>query len=230
MKGILRAAACVPRLYLADPMKNAEAHLAMLERVKEAGAGLAVFPELSLTGYTCGDLFFQQTLQEESVRALLWLAERCPEGVTAVVGAPLRANDGTGLYNCAVLLTRGLLLGAVAKTFLPNYNEFYEKRWFRSASDLRDGAAVRIGGTELPLARHQVFESADGVRLGVELCEDLWTPLPPSTLLSLAGAEVIVNLSASNELIAKREYRRELVCQQSARCLCGYVYVSAGNG
>ena len=158
------------------------------------------------------------------------LADACPEGMTAAVGAPLAASDGSGLYNCAVLLTHGRVLGAAAKTFLPNYNEFYERRWFRSAADLKDGVTVTIGGQTLPLCRHQVFESADGVRLGIELCEDLWTPLPPSTLMSMAGAEVILNLSASNELISKRDYRCQLVSQQSARCLCGYVYVSAGTG
>ena len=133
------------------------------------------------------------------------------------------------LYNCAVVLTKGKLLGVVPKLFLPNYNEFYEKRWFASGFQLQ-AEHVMLCGQQVPMGRELLFESADGVRFGVELCEDLWTALPPSTFLSLHGAELIVNLSASNELIAKREYRQELVRQQSARCLCAYLYVSAGVG
>ena len=225
MQGILRVAAAVPHLHLANVDANVTEHLRKLAEAKEKRASLVVFPELSLTGYTCGDLFFQQTLLDDAVMGLLRLRDEMPEGVVAVVGAPVREREG--LYNCAVVISRGEIHRAVPKSYLPNSGEFYEKRWFRSGVDL----PLRWDG-DLPDAAtgDALFESEDGVRFGVELCEDLWTPLPPSTFLALSGAEVIVNLSASNELIAKREYRQELIRQQSARCLCGYVYVSAGTG
>ncbi len=225
MEGMLRVAACVPHLRLGNVAANVEAHLAMLKKAREAHATLAVFPELSLTGYTCGDLFFQRTLQTEVLRGLRRLREDMPAGLCAVVGAPLEAEEG--LYNCAVFLTKGGIVSAVPKTYLPNNNEFYEKRWFRSGSGVKTWAR---GLENVAVNASQVFESLDGVTLGAEICEDLWSPLPPSTLLTLAGAQVMVNLSASNELIAKREYRQELIRQQSARALCGYVYVSAGRG
>ena len=225
MQGILRVAAAVPTLHLSNVEANVAEHLKKLEDAKAKHATLAVFPELSLTGYTCGDLFFQQTLQRDVIDGLRRLRDDMPEGVTVVVGAPLRLE--AGLYNCAVVISKGRIHGAVPKMCLPNNNEFYEKRWFRSGAGLRESKALDI--PEVTVGQ-TLFDSADGVRFGIEICEDLWSPLPPSTMLSLAGAEVIVNLSASNELIAKREYRQELVRQQSARCLCGYVYVSAGFG
>lgn len=231
MQGILRVGAAVPHLSLANVNKNIEAHLAMLHAAAAKHASLVVFPELSLTGYTCGDLFFQRPLLDAVRSALVRLANEMPQGVTAVVGAPVEIKGG--LYNCAVVLHRGEIVGIVPKTYLPNTGEFYEKRWFQSSTVL-NGELHEIdlpGHAEVFCAENPVvFESADGVKFGVELCEDLWSPLPPSTLLSLHGAEVIVNLSASNELLSKREYRRQLIAQQSARCQCGYVYVSAGMG
>lgn len=224
MQDILRVAAAVPPLHLANVEANVAEHLRQLREAAAKKASLVVFPELSLTGYTCGDLFFQQTLWRDVADGLRRLRDEMLEGVIAVVGAPLRLERG--LYNCAVVMEKGHFLGAVPKIFLPSHGEFYEKRWFRG------GAGVQEKALELPEidVGSMIFRSADGVLFGVELCEDLWSPLPPSTTLSLAGAEVIVNLSASNELIAKREYRQELVRQQSARCLCGYMYVSAGYG
>ena len=227
MEGIMRVAAAVPKLRLCNAAENAAAMAEQLHEAADRKASLAAFPELSLTGYTCGDLFFQKSLLQATEAGLQQMLEACPEGVTAVVGAPVQA-DGV-LYNCAVVLTKGKLLGVVPKLFLPNYNEFYEKRWFASGFQLQ-AEHVMLCGQQVPMGRELLFESADGVRFGVELCEDLWTALPPSTFLSLHGAELIVNLSASNELIAKREYRQELVRQQSARCLCAYLYVSAGVG
>ncbi len=227
MEGIMRVAAAVPKLRLCNVAENAAAMAEQLHEAADRKASLAAFPELSLTGYTCGDLFFQKSLLQATEAGLQQMLEACPEGVTAVVGAPVQA-DGV-LYNCAVVLTKGKLLGVVPKLFLPNYNEFYEKRWFASGFQLQ-AEHVMLCGQQVPMGRELLFESADGVRFGVELCEDLWTALPPSTFLSLHGAELIVNLSASNELIAKREYRQELVRQQSARCLCAYLYVSAGVG
>ena len=227
MEGIMRVAAAVPKLRLCNVAENAAAMAEQLHEAADRKASLVAFPELSLTGYTCGDLFFQKSLLQATEAGLQQMLEVCPEGVTAVVGAPVQA-DGV-LYNCAVVLTKGKLLGVVPKLFLPNYNEFYEKRWFASGFQLQ-AEHVMLCGQQVPMGRELLFESADGVRFGVELCEDLWTALPPSTFLSLHGAELIVNLSASNELIAKREYRQELVRQQSARCLCAYLYVSAGVG
>lgn len=227
MEGIMRVAAAVPKLCLCNVAENAAAMAEQLHEAADRKASLAAFPELSLMGYTCGDLFFQKSLLQATEAGLQQMLEACPEGVTAVVGAPVQA-DGV-LYNCAVVLTKGKLLGVVPKLFLPNYNEFYEKRWFASGFQLQ-AEHVTLCGQQVPMGRELLFESADGVRFGVELCEDLWTALPPSTFLSLHGAELIVNLSASNELIAKREYRQELVRQQSARCLCAYLYVSAGVG
>lgn len=223
----MRVAAAVPKLRLCNVAENAAAMAEQLHEAADRKASLAAFPELSLTGYTCGDLFFQKSLLQATEAGLQQMLEACPEGVTAVVGAPVQA-DGV-LYNCAVVLTKRKLLGVVPKLFLPNYNEFYEKRWFASGFQLQ-AEHVMLCGQQVPMGRELLFESADGVRFGVELCEDLWTALPPSTFLSLHGAELIVNLSASNELIAKREYRQELVRQQSARCLCAYLYVSAGVG
>ena len=227
MEGIMRVAAAVPKLRLCNVAENAAAMAEQLHEAADRKASLVAFPELSLTGYTCGDLFFQKSLLQATEAGLQQMLEACPEGVTAVVGAPVQA-DGV-LYNCAVVLTKGKLLGVVPKLFLPNYNEFYEKRWFTSGFQLQ-AEHVTLCGQQVPMGRELLFESADGVRFGVELCEDLWTALPPSTFLSLHGTELIVNLSASNELIAKREYRQELVRQQSARCLCAYLYVSAGVG
>lgn len=230
MKGLVRVMAAVPHLYLGNVEKNVEAHIAQMKAAAEKQAALMVFPELSLTGYTCGDLFFQRTLLDDAVAGLQRLARECPSGLTAVVGAPLEYRGA--LYNCAVVVRRGALVGAVAKTFLPNQSEFYEKRWFHPASDLPQTPAMldKLGGTCTISADPTIFTSQDGVCFGVEICEDLWAPLSPGTMLTLGGAEIIVNLSASNELIAKREYRQELIRQQSARTLCGYVYVSAGSG
>ena len=228
MEGIVRVACAVPRLHLANVAANVEEHLRLLTEAAQKHAALAVFPELSLTGYTCGDLFFQQTLLHEVEKGLRALSNGMPEGVIAVVGAPVEAEGC--LYNCAILLTHGGIVSITPKTCLPNNGEFYEKRWFHSPEKGRAVTATLCGREWTLSAAPAVTARADGVTLGVELCEDLWSPLPPSTLLALDGAEIILNLSASNELIAKREYRQELVRQQSARCLCGYVYVSAGSG
>lgn len=159
--------------------------------------------------------------------ALLALKDEMPEGILAVVGAPLEIEGA--LYNCAVVLHKGEIISAVPKTFLPNNGEFYEKRWFQSGDARRD-ASVAIPKLKTDVCRQAIFETEDGVCFGIELCEDLWAPLPPSTMLSVEGAEIILNLSASNELLSKREYRQQLISQQSARCQCGYVYVSAGMG
>ncbi len=232
MEGLVRVGAAVPHLYLGNVQKNVEAHLTMMKEAARQHASLVVFPELSLTGYTCGDLFFQKTLLDGVISGIQRLCREMPEGLTAVVGAPVAGNGG--LYNCAVVLHRDDADGIVTvipKEYLPNNGEFYEKRWF---STLPENSPQETASANPLLAKMrpqpQVICSRDGVAFGVELCEDLWSPLPPSTLLAMNGAEIIVNLSASNELIGKREYRQELVRQQSARELCSYVYVSAGSG
>lgn len=227
MRGLVRVGAAVPSLALGNVKENMKRHLAMMREAKEKHVSIVTFPELSLTGYTCGDLFFQRRLLDDVTDALLALKDEMPEGILAVVGAPLEIEDA--LYNCAVVLHKGEIISAVPKTFLPNNGEFYEKRWFQSGDARRD-ASVAIPRLKTDVCRQAIFEMEDGVRFGIELCEDLWAPLPPSTMLSVEGAEIILNLSASNELLSKREYRQQLISQQSARCQCGYVYVSAGMG
>ena len=227
MRGLVRVGAAVPSLALGNVKENMKRHLAMMREAKEKHVSIVTFPELSLTGYTCGDLFFQRRLLDDVTDALLTLKDEMPEKIIAVVGAPLEIEGA--LYNCAVVLHKGEIISAVPKTFLPNNGEFYEKRWFQSGDACRD-AWVAIPKLKTDVCRQAIFETQDGVRFGVELCEDLWAPLPPSTMLSVEGAEIILNLSASNELLSKREYRQQLISQQSARCQCGYVYVSAGMG
>ena len=227
MRGLVRVGAAVPSLALGNVKENMKRHLAMMREAKEKHVSIVTFPELSLTGYTCGDLFFQRRLLDDVTDALLALKEEMPEGILAVVGAPLEIEGA--LYNCAVVLHKGEIISAVPKTFLPNNGEFYEKRWFQSGDARRD-ASVAIPKLKTDVCRQAIFETEDGVHFGIELCEDLWAPLPPSTMLSVEGAEIILNLSASNELLSKREYRQQLISQQSARCQCGYVYVSAGMG
>lgn len=227
MRGLVRVGAAVPSLALGNVKENMKRHLAMMREAKEKHVSIVTFPELSLTGYTCGDLFFQRRLLDDVTDALLALKDEMPEGILAVVGAPLEIEGA--LYNCAVVLHKGEIISAVPKTFLPNNGEFYEKRWFQSGDARRD-ASVAIPKLKTDVCRQAIFEMGDGVRFGIELCEDLWAPLPPSTMLSVEGAEIILNLSASNELLSKREYRQQLISQQSARCQCGYVYVSAGMG
>ncbi len=236
MYDFIRVSCCVPAIEVADVTGNCEKIEAQLRRAAQMGSTIAVFPELCLTGYTCQDLFFQNTLLEDCIQALLHLKTVTEElRITAIVGSPLRIWGQ--LYNCAVVLSQGTIQGIVPKTYMPNYGEFYEKRWFSTAEDLDKLEDRMVGGYELgfpweygsiSVTSGSLFVLPDGTRFGIELCEDLWTPLPPSTMLCLSGAELIFNLSASNETIAKRDYRRQLVSQQSARCLCGYVYVSAG--
>ena len=227
MRGLVRVGAAVPSLALGNVKENMKRHLAMMREAKEKHVSIVTFPELSLTGYTCGDLFFQRRLLDDVTDALLALKDEMPEEIIAVVGAPLEIEGA--LYNCAVVLHKGEIISAVPKTFLPNNGEFYEKRWFQSGDARRDAWAA-IPKLKTNVCRQAIFETEDGVRFGIELCEDLWAPLPPSTMLSVSGAEIILNLSASNELLSKREYRQQLISQQSARCQCGYVYVSAGMG
>ena len=190
---------------------------------------IIVFPELSLTGYTCQDLFRQNLLLETTESAMLMLLDFTRQlNIISIVGLPIAVGDL--LLNCAAIIQKGQILGIVAKEYLPNYNEFYEKRWFASVQDLRT-TELRFAGNQINLSfTPQIFVTCDGVRFGVEICEDVWAPTPPSNHLALAGADIIFNLSASDELIGKHDYLCKLLAQQSARTITGYVYSSAGFG
>ena len=227
--GFLKAAAFSPALRVADCTYNAQQILEQLQAAAQRGVKLAVFPEFCLTGYTCGDLFLQRTLQQGALDALEWLLVQTRTlDTVALVGLPLLVHGK--LYNCAAVLCRGQLLGLVPKTYLPNYGEFYEKRQFTPGST--EVETITVCGQQVPFGTSLLFRcrSMPSFVLGVELCEDLWSALPPSTFHALAGATVIANLSASDETVGKAEYRRALVSNQSARLLCGYLYASAGHG
>ena len=227
--GFVRACALSPALRVADCVYNTEQTAAAMRRAAAQDVQLAVFPELGLTGYTCGDLFLQQALQKAAERALVSLLEVSAElNLLTLVGLPA-GIDGK-LYNCAAVLFRGRLLGLVPKTYIPNYGEFYERRHFTPAPDgLR---TVRFAGQDTLFGTKLLFRCKNMPEfvLAAEICEDLWSPLPPSTGHALAGATVIANLSASDEVAGKADYRRALVSQQSARLLCAYLYASAGHG
>ncbi len=229
----IRIACAVPGVKVGDVKKNTEDICAFLDRADQERADLVVFPELALTGYTCADLFFQDTLRRGAIRGLEQIIHHCERypDLTAVVGLPVTI-DGQ-MYNCGAVIRAGKLLGIVPKTYLPNYGEFYEQRWFSSSADLQRstisaGDLGLVGEDVYPVGRDLLFRLGDGTVMGVEICEDLWSAMPPSTLMALNGAEVVVNLSASNETAGKRDSRRELVQHQSAMCTCIYAYASAG--
>lgn len=221
----LKVGLCVPSLKIGDVAYNVDQILSAIE--KNEDLGILVFPELSLTGYTCGDLFFQDLLLTSAKEGLLKLAEKTTDiaGLVFAVGLPIRKENA--LYNCAALVNGGKILGLVPKSCLPNYSEFYERRWFASGSGVTD-QVVRIGDQDVPFGTDLLFESGDAV-LGAEICEDLFVPDKPSTHLALGGANILINLSASDECIGKHEYRRNLVSMQSADCYCSYLYVSSGT-
>jgi len=227
--GFLRVAAACPRVRVADPEANAVETLATVARAEGEGAQVLVLPELGLTGYTCGDLFFSlTTLVGGAERALeRVLRETARRPTVIVVGLPVLQGDR--LFNAAAVLQSGRLLGVVPKTYLPGYKEYYEERWFSSAREVREGE-LRLAGQAAPFGTDLVFQLQDepGMALAVEICEDLWAPIPPSSRHALAGASVILNPSASNDLVGKAEYRRELVRQQSGRTLAAYAYANAG--
>jgi NAD+ synthase (glutamine-hydrolysing) len=228
--GFIRVAAGVPRVRVADCAHNAESILGLMKRAAAEGAAVLALPELSLTGYTCGDLFHHPALQRAAVHALDDLVQKSVQvfaGLT-IAGLPLVVDDM--LYNCAAVFQQGRLLGVVPKSFLPNYKEFYEARWFAPGRHARN-RTLDLNGQEVPFGTDLLFDasrSPPGVVVGVEICEDLWVPCAPSAGQALAGATLLINLSASNEVIGKAAYRRQLVINQSGRCLAGYLYVSSG--
>jgi len=227
--GFIKVAAAVPAVKVADVDYNEQEMEKIIAMADGEGVELLCFPELSLTGYSCQDLFKEHLLLAKAEEGLLSLLEFTRKlDIICVVGMPVVA--GGLLLNTAVVIQAGSILGVVPKTYLPNYNEFYEKRWFASAQDLNPtdiylaGAPIRVCNTP------KVFTTGQGVKFGVEICEDVWAPIPPSNELTMAGAEIILNCSASNELIGKHRYLRSLIAQQSARTMSGYVYASCGFG
>ena len=229
-QGFIRVAAATPKVVVADPSENAERIVALAKETAGWGAKIIVFPELCITAYSCGDLFLQETLLAEAKRALLSVAAQTRE-LDALIFVGLPYEHLGKLYNVAAALNKGKILGLVPKTFIPNYGEFYEARHF--AKGMQQVEQTCYGpDMELPIGTNQIFccSSMPELRVAAEICEDLWTPQPPSIAHALAGANVIVNLSASDETTGKDRYREALVAGQSARLLCGYIYASAGDG
>ncbi len=224
---IIKVAAVAPNLRVGDVEYNSEQIVSAIRDLRDCG--VIVFPELSVTGYTCADLFLSDLLLQKSEEALVNIAKETAEsGNTVVVGVPLRHRNN--LYNCAVIISDGSVKALIPKTYIPNYSEFYEERWFTSGKDIK-GATIILNGEEIPFGKDILAEDPEtGAVLGAEICEDLWIPDKPSTHAALAGANIIANLSASDELIGKQEYRRHLVSQQSGACYCAYIYTSSGTG
>ena len=227
--GFITVAAAIPQVRVADCQYNIQQIESFIAQAEGKGVEVIVFPELSVTAYTCQDLFRQRTLIEQAEEAVLTLLDFTRKlDIIAIVGVPVAAGDL--LLNCAVVVQRGEILAIVPKTYLPNYSEFYEKRWFASAQDLRP-TELRYAGNRVVVSPDMTLvRTCDGVLLGVEICEDVWAPAPPSNNLALAGADIIFNLSASDELIGKHDYLLSLLSQQSARTITGYVYSGCGFG
>lgn len=227
--GFIKVAAAVPAVKVADIEYNVLQIESLIAQAEGQGVEIVVFPELCLTGYSCQDLFKEQLLIDKAEESLLVLLDFTRKlDIICVVGLPVQV--GALLYNCAAVIQNGQLLGVVPKTYLPNYGEFYEKRWFASASELT-ATDIYLAGSPIRITHEpQLFTTTDGVIFGIEICEDVWAPTPPSNRLSLAGADIILNLSASDELIGKHDYLKALLSQQSARTMSGYVYSSCGFG
>ena len=229
--GYVKVAAIVPNVRIADPEKNVEDIIEKIEDcLYKEDPNIFVTPELSLTGYTCGDYFNNNQLHNELRLAIRTLCEYSDkpnmEAKLIVVGAPIKKDNQ--LFNCALYIQNGEVLAVVPKVYIPNYNEFYEKRWFSSAVNKKSDT-VQILEKEVPFSEHILLKDAEGeLIIGTDICEDLWVPIPPSTLHCLNGANLILNLSASNNTVSKSAYRKNLVSMQSAKNYCGYVYVSAG--
>lgn len=223
--GFLRVAAASLRLRVADPSYNKNEIISAIEKAEGMGVKLLVTPELSVTGYTCADLFFSSALIKSANEALGEIVKATKGKEMAVlVGMPAVVRNK--LYNCAVVIKDGRILGAVPKKNLANYNEFYEKRWFASGNDISSVETISLAGSQCPVG-DMLFDLGGGALLGVELCEDLWVPVPPSSTLALQGAVITANLSASDEYVSKAQYRQSLVQNQSARTISGYIYAGA---
>ena len=225
--GFVKTAAVCPRVTVGAPDKNVDNMLPLIREAASSGAQIIALPELSITGYTCSDLFSQDRLIESAEAALGRLVAECADiGALVIVGLPVRVRGR--LFNCAAAFQNGKIAGVVPKSYLPNYNEFYEKRHFVSAFDIPCDTA-EICGEEVPFGT-MLFCADNGAAVGIEVCEDMWVPVSPGAVLALGGANILVNISASDEMVTKNEFRRSLIEQTSARCYCGYVYSSAGVG
>lgn len=226
--GFIRVGAIVNKLALANPLKNAEVIIKEIKKAERLGVSIVTTPELSFTGYTCGDLFLQEQLLDDSIKALEQVLNETKDiDIISILGMPLRHDNQ--LFNCAVVITKGKILGVIPKTYIPNYQEFYEARWFSSSKELIT-EEIEILGQLVPITTNILFQdkTLKEVTFGIEICEDLWTVNPPSNNHALAGATMIFNLSSSNELIGKQEYRKSLVSSQSARTISAYIYASSG--
>ncbi len=228
--GLFRVATAIPTVKIADCQSNLEQHLRLIQKAAGQEVQLVVFPELSLTGYTCADLFHQPLLLQTALEALVTLAtEMSTSDISACVGLPLAW--GNHIYNTAAFIQKGEILAIVPKTYLPDYNEFYETRWFASGLEIPTGTYVEVPGMTKPVPfGTDLLIRLNEATIGIELCEDLWVPIPPSSRLALAGANVILNLSASDEVLGKHAYLKQMIASQSGRLAATYVYASAGFG
>ena len=245
MKNMLRVAAVTPKVHIGSVSGNVKEIMTIYEQYRDS-ADIIVTPELSITGYTCGDLFGNRRLIDGARKGLIQLAMATATGQAAlVVGLPFELEGE--LFNCAAFLQGGRVMAIVPKTYLPNYGEFYEKRWFSArrfdavmvnlldscddGDSIEYGASTQAAGSNVLFGNNIMIDMGTGdqkVKLAVEICEDAWTPVSPGRMLALAGAEIILNLSASNEVIGKASYRQRMIGSMSSECICGYVYVSAG--
>ena len=226
--GFVKVAAAIPAVKVADCKFNAQQTETQIMVADGKGVQIVIFPELNLTGYSCGDLFSHRILIEQAEMALMQVVNNTRQlDIVSIVGMPVVVNST--LANCAVVFQRGKILGVVPKTYLPNYKEFYEQRWFSSSLTYDGISEVRLCGQIVPFGKDLLFETSDTC-FGIEICEDVWAPVPPSSELVLKGAEIIFNMSADTENISKHQYLRSLLAQQSARCLAGYVFSSCGFG
>ncbi|MCI7322221.1 MAG: NAD(+) synthase [Lachnospiraceae bacterium] len=229
-QGFVKTAVATPKIRVADTEYNGQQIRKQMKEAVQQGAKIVVFPELCITGYTCQDLFFQEPLLRGAALELMKIAKES-SSLDAIFFVGLPYEIGGKLYNVAAVISQGQVLGMVPKSYIPNYNEFYEERHFASGAELCTSAYL-ADGSRVPVDRDLIFtcRQLPKLRIAVEICEDLWVPNPPSIGHALAGADVIVNLSASNEITGKEEYRRQLVAGQSARLICAYLYASAGDG
>ena len=227
--GYIKVASAIPGVRVADCEYNLEQIESLIKQAAEQCVEIIVFPELCITGYTCQDLFQQQMLLDNADTALMMLTDFTRQyDIICIVGMPV--NLGHVLVNCAVVIQKGSVIGVVPKTFIPNYGEFYEKRWFAPARDIVE-TDITLAGNRVTISPEPViFRTSEGVKFGIEICEDMWAPTPPSNNLALCGADIIFNLSASDEVVGKNTYRKNIIQQQSAKCMTGYVYSSCGFG
>ncbi len=226
--GLVRAAAITPVLKVANPEFNTDEIIKCAKEADKNGAGLILFPELCISGYTCGDLFYQEFLYSKSMDGLKRIADATKKlSAVVIIGFYMKLENN--LFNCAALMQDGVIKGIVPKMFLPNYKEFYEARWFAAGNRISDSIkSVRLFGYDIPFGHIIFSDEENDLNLGIEVCEDLWVPITPGSFLALNGAHIILNPSASNETVAKSDYRRNLISMESAKNICGYVYASSG--